>query len=228
MEYMYKQNSLQLKLMFCVQHLTNPISTSQTNPHYKAGWSALLPQIIVANSICWQIYQQILYSYASNKLKLFKRCESAGSEITLRCIKCRDCSRCHCSSRNEFVSLQEEVEEDVINKSVTIDLSLQSCTAHLPLMYDPIVFKSFDEKGGYETSCDCFLSWTDWLTGEKRTDTDELTDRRFLSPECSHKGRCGDREKCMENRIFEQIGEWLSWHLNDKVLVYEYRWSAFD
>ena len=78
-------------------------------------------------------------SYSSNKLKQFELCENAGSEITFRCVDCRGCLRCRNDSKIEYVSLREEVEDDIVKKSVKVDPETGKCTALLPLTCDPKV-----------------------------------------------------------------------------------------
>ena len=62
--------------------------------------------------------------------KLFGSAESAGSEVTYRCVDCRDCKNCKKNERIEFVSIQEDVEQDIVNKSVIIGKGL--AIARLP------------------------------------------------------------------------------------------------
>ena len=49
---------------------------------------------------------------------MFEDVESTGSETTYRCIKCRNCKVCKEHLTDEIMSVKEEVEQDVINKSV--------------------------------------------------------------------------------------------------------------
>ena len=70
-------------------------------------------------------------------LKSFKDAESAGSEINYRCVRCRACKDCKNHERNEALSLKEEVEDDLINKSVTVDIVARETSAVLPFIADP-------------------------------------------------------------------------------------------
>ena len=72
-------------------------------------------------------------------LKNFKETESVGSEIDYRCVKCRSCKGCKNQERNEALSIKEEVEDDLINKSVTVDIVAHETSAILPLIADPEV-----------------------------------------------------------------------------------------
>ena len=70
-------------------------------------------------------------------LKIFKEAEEAGSEITYRCVKCRSCKECKNHERNKALSIKEEVEEDVINRSVIVNVTTRETIASLPCMADP-------------------------------------------------------------------------------------------
>ena len=71
-----------------------------------------------------------------SKLKQFEQVEDAGSEIWYRCKECRGCPLCKSGGQIETISIREEVEQDVINKSVTVDLEAGKTTARLPLLHD--------------------------------------------------------------------------------------------
>ena len=62
---------------------------------------------------------QVLISKAA---AIFEDVEKVGSEITYRCVKCRSCKECKNADHIEAKSIKEEVEEDLIARSVTIDL----------------------------------------------------------------------------------------------------------
>ena len=64
--------------------------------------------------------------------KYFENAENAASEILYRCVNCRNCQKCRNGERIELISIKEEVEQDLINKSVTLDSSSGVCTATLP------------------------------------------------------------------------------------------------
>ena len=69
-----------------------------------------------------------------HQLKQFESSESAGSEITYRCVTCRNCKDCKNSIHQREVSIKEEVEQDVINSSIDIDIQAQIITARLPFV----------------------------------------------------------------------------------------------
>ena len=67
----------------------------------------------------------------------FHQAELAGSEINFRCVKCRSCDVCKKHNKNnELISIKEEVEQDLINHSVSLDTE-NSIVAKLPFIDDP-------------------------------------------------------------------------------------------
>ena len=70
-------------------------------------------------------------------LKKFEKIEEAGTNISYRCVKCRNCLDCKHGSRVEEISIQEEVEQNLIDRSVTVDVGKHVCTAKLPFLADP-------------------------------------------------------------------------------------------
>ena len=75
----------------------------------------------------------------SSQQKRFEAIENAASEILYRCINCRKCQKCRNGERIEYISMREEIEQDLINNSVTVDLDRGITTARLPLLEDPVV-----------------------------------------------------------------------------------------
>ena len=71
-------------------------------------------------------------------MKKFEEVEGSGSEITYRCMKCRNCKDCKECDTIESVSIREEMEDQLISKSIKVNLETRTCTAKLPLIYDPI------------------------------------------------------------------------------------------
>ena len=68
--------------------------------------------------------------------KMFEEVENAGSEISFRCNNCRNCKACKEHSRVDMMGVKEEVEQDVINKPITVDTDRIITTALLPLMFN--------------------------------------------------------------------------------------------
>jgi len=74
-----------------------------------------------------------------NQVKLFEEAEHVGSEINFRCINCRGCQTCKTlKSTDEIMSVQEEIEQNIIDNSVKINIEDRTSLATLPLMHNPI------------------------------------------------------------------------------------------
>ena len=69
--------------------------------------------------------------------RLFQQVEETGSEINYRCVNCRQCKDCKNPNEVEAVSIKEEIEQKVINDSVTLDLTNNIITATLPFIHSP-------------------------------------------------------------------------------------------
>ena len=72
--------------------------------------------------------------------QIFDNIEDAGTEITYRCKDCRDCSdcpECRKSDRLESISIQEEIEQNVIERSVNVDVNKGRTIAKLPFISNP-------------------------------------------------------------------------------------------
>ena len=75
--------------------------------------------------------------FTARKYKFFENVENAASEILYRCIDCRNCTKCKNGERIEMLSLKEEVEQDMIQKSVHVDVNSGTTIAKLPLLENP-------------------------------------------------------------------------------------------
>ena len=71
-------------------------------------------------------------------LKQFEEVESAGTEVSYRCVRCRGCPDCTTSKNVECISIHEEVEQGLIDKCVKVNLEEGYTTAKLPFICDPI------------------------------------------------------------------------------------------
>ena len=59
--------------------------------------------------------------------------QEGGVDINYRCIKCRDCTECKDSDKTEAISLREEAEMEMIDKSVSLDFENKRINCSLPL-----------------------------------------------------------------------------------------------
>ena len=66
----------------------------------------------------------------------------ASEMITYRCDECAKCVTCKRSPRLNAISLQEAVEQDLIERSVKIDLENRKVTAKLPFVKNPVEYLS--------------------------------------------------------------------------------------
>ena len=86
--------------------------------------------------------KQMSHAFVSRKpkaLNSFEKLESTGINISYHCIGCRDCTKCKNGALIENISVQEEVEQTLINESVTVDVDLKNraCTAKLSFLMNP-------------------------------------------------------------------------------------------
>uniref|UniRef100_A0A7M6DQR2 Peptidase aspartic putative domain-containing protein n=1 Tax=Clytia hemisphaerica TaxID=252671 RepID=A0A7M6DQR2_9CNID len=82
-------------------------------------------------------YQVSNNSYPGQQ-STFDIAESAGSKVTYRCTKCRSCVDCKSNGSIEATSIREEVEQELINKSIIVKSDEQVTIATLPFIQDPI------------------------------------------------------------------------------------------
>ena len=71
-------------------------------------------------------------------VKFFDEIENAGCDVTYRCGECRECKKCKNGPSIEAKSLQDEVEDNLIEKCVTCDLESSFVSAKLPFLADPL------------------------------------------------------------------------------------------
>ena len=64
--------------------------------------------------------------------------ENCGTELTYRCIKCRNCVDCRNSEFLEKSSLQDERQQALLESCVTLDIDSKTLWATLPLIQDPV------------------------------------------------------------------------------------------
>ena len=55
-------------------------------------------------------------------MKQFDNIEEVGMAITYRCVDCRACFNCKKGARFEALSIQEEVEQNLIEQSIYVDM----------------------------------------------------------------------------------------------------------
>ena len=87
---------------------------------------------------CNSVNERHFVNRQPKQSKFFEKVESAGTEASYRCVRCRGCKDCKTGERIEFISIQDEVEEDVINCSFKVDLNKGYVIAKLPFICDPL------------------------------------------------------------------------------------------
>ena len=70
-------------------------------------------------------------------VKVFDEVERVGTEISYRCVGCRNCQECKRSSRIDSVSIQEEIEQDLINSCVQVDIENHKTTTLFSFITNP-------------------------------------------------------------------------------------------
>ena len=70
-------------------------------------------------------------------VKVFDEVDTAGTEVTYRCVDCRGCEKCRKSKQVDSVSMQDEIEQGIIDRSVTVDTEARKTTHLLPFVADP-------------------------------------------------------------------------------------------
>ena len=60
-----------------------------------------------------------------NARRALERVENAGSDLTYRCVNCRNYSDCKKSEQIQCISIEEEIEQDIIDSSVQAHISIQ-------------------------------------------------------------------------------------------------------
>ena len=70
--------------------------------------------------------------------KSFCDAEDLNTDVTYRCVSCRNCSQCRRGDQLEEISLKEEVEQALIEESITLKPEELRIEARLPFIADPL------------------------------------------------------------------------------------------
>ena len=70
-------------------------------------------------------------------IKTFYEIDTAGTDVSFRCPECRNCGTCKKSQRIDSISIQEEIEQDLIERNVTVDITKGKSSALLPFVTNP-------------------------------------------------------------------------------------------
>ena len=85
---------------------------------------------------CWCHAGQTVLALQEH-VREFQDAERIGSELTYRCVKCRNCSDCRRGELLEEASLQEEAEQALIEASVWLEPENRRLVCRLPFVKDP-------------------------------------------------------------------------------------------
>ena len=112
--------------------------------------------------------------------------DDIGDFVTFRCPECSKCMKCKVSRRRTAVSLQESMEQEIIEKSVRLDPENKNVKVNLPFSKDPTEdlskrHKGNDNKGQamhvYKTQCKKSEIIKDGIRNVHK----ELVERGFMS-----------------------------------------------
>ena len=70
-------------------------------------------------------------------IKSFDEIDTAGTDVSFRCPECRNCRTCKKGQRIDAISIQEEIEQDLIERNVTVDIVEGKSSASLPFVTNP-------------------------------------------------------------------------------------------
>ena len=140
-------------------HLPNPNPThfglglflSDAAALYREKWMATWGVSMLGNkelesNACEEWDECFVANRAPRNMKLHQQIEDAGTEVSYRCVDCRGCSNCKTSGRIESISIEEEVEDALIEGSVTVHPEEGYTEAKLPFKSDPLTKLKTNEK----------------------------------------------------------------------------------
>ena len=79
-------------------------------------------------------------------IKQFDAVEDVGTAVTYRCVECRGCQNCINGPRVDAVSIQEEVEDALVKRCVTVNPEKGVSSARLPFVTNPDTRIAVDEQ----------------------------------------------------------------------------------
>ena len=115
---------------------------------YREKWAASMSVSLIGNKdLGGEDWDECLTANrAPSNMKRHQQMEDAGTEVTYRCVECRGCSKCKTSGRIESISIEEEVEDALIESSVIVHPEKGYTEAKLPFKSDPLVKLRTNEK----------------------------------------------------------------------------------
>ena len=95
-------------------------------------------------------------------LQIFEKIENAGTEVSYRCVKCRGCYDCKENAHIELTTIEQEIHQGLIDKSVTVNTEECYSEAYLPFLSDPT--KRLADN--YDIALRCYYSQTKKLSSK--------------------------------------------------------------
>ena len=84
-------------------------------------------------------YESNTNYFSLKQQNIFNLVENAATKISYCCISCRDHKDCLNNEHIENISVREEVEQDLIDKSVQFNTGNHCTTAKLAFIHNPMV-----------------------------------------------------------------------------------------
>ena len=134
--------------------------------------------------------------------------------ISFRCSSCAACITCKKSPRTNAISLQESREQEVIEKSVSINLEKATVQVKLPFMVDPVPFlrKKHGADNNFKQACSVYRSQCkkpDRMKEGMRQVHEDLVEKGFMK-----------KLSCMNSEVKQLI--------KDAEFVHYYPWNIVE
>ena len=84
-------------------------------------------------------YESNTNYFSLKQQNIFNQVENSATEISYRCISCRDCKDYLNNKHIENISIREELEQDLFDKSVQANTGNRCTTARLSFIQNPMV-----------------------------------------------------------------------------------------
>ena len=124
-----------------------------------------------------------VYSLREDTARFIKG-ELVSSEITYRCMRCRNCVDCRNSDQIEAISYREEAEQSLIEAAVEYDVSQKSLLSKLPFIASPDdnLFPNKYQAEKVLSSQLKKISLSDDMKSDVQASFKKLADRDYLTP----------------------------------------------
>ena len=110
--------------------------------------------------------------------------KDSSDSISYRCAECLKCVVCKLSGRKKVLSLQERFEQDIIEKSVQVDIEKKKVFADMPFLKDPVSFL----KGKHNRSDNKFQALQVYKAQCRKANTETKEGMRKVHSDLVNKG----------------------------------------